>query len=143
MKKIVLILLAAVAFGAAGAGAAEEKPLPKPDVLTEESVSTSQRLSSYDTIIIRDFKIDKAELSNIDAEEKVKVDNMRPMLARTVTDGLELELKNRKLFKNIEKNTEPKGKAVIVEGEFTEINGGNRAIRFWVGFGAGKTYLKV
>lgn len=58
--------------------------------------------------------------------------------------SLEMEIKNRKLFKNVVRNGAAGGsKAVILEGEFTEFNAGNRALRFWVGFGAGKTYLSV
>lgn len=122
--------------------AADETPLPKPDVLTEEAVMTSTRLSSYDTIILRDLTVEKAELSNVDDEEKPKVEAMKPFLIRTVAESLEMELKRRNLFKKIQKNGQAK-KAVIFEGDFTELNAGNRAIRFWVGFGAGKTYLKM
>lgn len=123
--------------------AADEKPLPLPDVLSEETVATSAKLSTYDTIVIRDFKTENAEYINVDEEEKPKVDAMKPILVKNVTDSLEMQLKLKKLFKNIIKNAESQGKAVIMEGEFTELNAGNRAVRFWVGFGAGKTYLKV
>lgn len=143
MKKIILACIVMLTITVAPLLAADEKPLPNPEVLTEEAVMTGTRLSTYDTIIIRDFKIDTAEYTNIDAEEKPKVDSMKPMLVKGLSDSLELELKKRKMFKTIDKNGAPKGKAVILEGEFTEINAGNRALRFWVGFGAGKTYLKV
>ncbi|MBT0654373.1 DUF4410 domain-containing protein [Geomobilimonas luticola] len=144
MKRQIMGLLVGMAFLVAAAPVlAEEKPLAKPDVLTEEEVFTSQKLSSYDTIVIRDLKLEGAELTNIDDEEMPKFEAMKPMLARTVTDSLEMELKLRKLFKTILKNGTPQGKAIILEGSFTEFNGGNRAARFWVGFGAGKTYLKV
>ncbi|AAR35248.1 DUF4410 domain-containing protein [Geobacter sulfurreducens] len=142
MKRILVAL--ALTFVAGFAFAADENPLPKPDVLTEETVYTSQRLSAvYDTIIIRDLTTEGAELSNLDSEEMTKLEAMKPLLVRTVTDSIEMELKLNKLFKTIQKNTQPKGKAVILEGAFTEFNAGNRAVRFWVGFGAGKTYLKV
>jgi len=122
---------------------AEEKPLDKPDVLTEETVYTSRKLGGYDTIIIRDFKTDGAEYTNIDEEEKPKVEAMKPLLTKTLSESLEMELKTRKLFKHIQRNGQATGKAVILEGNFSEFNAGNRAVRFWVGFGAGKTYLKV
>ena len=32
---------------------------------------------------------------------------------------------------------------VILEGKFTEVDAGNRALKFWVGFGAGKSKLTV
>ena len=145
MKRTLLACVCAISLllPASMLFAADEKPLPKPDVLSEETVSTSAKLSTYDTIVIRDFKTDGAEYSSIDEEEKPKVDAMKPILVKNVTDSLEMQLKLKKLFKNIVKNAEPTGKAVIVEGEFTEFNAGNRAVRFWVGFGAGKTYLKV
>lgn len=142
-RQITIILLGMAVILTTVQVFAEEKPLPKPDVLTEEEVFTSQKLSSYDTIVIRDLKLDEAEITNIDSEEMPKFEAMKPMLARTVTDSLEMELKLRKLFKTILKNGPPTGKAVIFEGSFTEFNAGNRATRFWVGFGAGKTYLKV
>lgn len=141
MKKLFVAL--ALALSTTLAGAADEEPLAKPDVLSEETVFTSKRLSVYDTIVIRDLQTDGAELTNIDSEEMTKFEPMKPMLVRNLTDSLEMELKLRKLFKTILKNEAPKGKAVILEGAFTEFNAGNRAVRFWVGFGAGKTYLKV
>lgn len=145
MKRLLLAITLSVATFTAGTSLARagEAPLPKPDVLSEETIFTPQRLSAYDTIVIRDLKTDGADYTNLDDEEKTKLEAMKPMLVRTVSDSLEMELKMRKLFKSIVKNEEPKGKALILEGAFTEFNAGNRAVRFWVGFGAGKTYLKV
>jgi hypothetical protein len=54
-----------------------------------------------------------------------------------------MEMKKRKLFKNVVLNSDAKENTVILEGSFTEFNVGSRAFRFWVGFGAGKTYLKA
>ena len=145
MKRLLLSLALALTVFAGGTSLAraDETPLPKPDALTEETIYTSQKLSAYDTIVIRDLKTDGAELSNLDSEEMAKFDAMKPMLVRTVSDSLEMELKLKKLFKNILRNEQPKGKALVFEGAFTEFNAGNRAVRFWVGFGAGKTYLRM
>lgn len=143
MKRIVLACIMMLIIPFTTLLAADEKALPNPDVLTEEAIMTGSRLSNYDTIIIKDFKIDGAEYTNVDAEEKPKVDSMRPMLVKALSDTIEMELKKRKLFKSIEKNSTSKAKALILDGEFTELNAGNRAMRFWVGFGAGKTYLKI
>ena len=79
----------------------------------------------------------------MDEEERPKIEAMKPMLVRTFSESLEMELKARKLFKNIQKNGEAKDRALVLEGEIAEFNAGSRALRFWVGFGAGKTYLKV
>jgi hypothetical protein len=145
MKKLSVVVMLLISFIVAGSifAAADEKLLPKPDVLTEETVLTAQRLSGYDTFVINDIKVDGAEFNNVDAEEKPRIEAMKPLLVRTFSESLEMELKARKLFKNILKNDKPIGRAVIIEGEIVEFNAGNRALRFWVGFGAGKTYLKM
>lgn len=143
MKRMSSFLLFAFLMAFSPLALADVKPLPKPDVLTEETVYTSQRLSTYDTIIIRDVKTDGAEYSRVDDEERVKIEAMKPLLVRTLSESLDMELKARKLFKNILKNEEPKGKAVIFEGAITEFNAGSRALKIFVGFGAGKAYLKI
>ncbi len=145
MKRIgVIMSLVGIIFAwGISMAAADEKPLPKPGVLNEEAVMTSQRLSGYDTIVIKDFSTDKATYERIDDEERPRVEALKPLIVSNLTLSLEAEMKKRNLFKNVIKNAEVKDKAVIIEGQFTEFNGGSRALRFWVGFGAGKTYLKV
>ncbi len=145
MKKSLFVLVLSIVMLSTGAQIArsDENPLPKPDVLTEEEVFTSQKLSSYDTLVIRDFTTDDAEYSNVDDEERPKIDAMKPLLTKTISESLAKELKAKKLFKNIEINGEPRGNTVILEGAITEFNAGSRALKFFVGFGAGKAYLKV
>lgn len=140
MKKVLSLLFL---VGVASLAYADEKPLPKPGILNEEAVMTSLRLSSYDTIVIKDFSTDGVVYDRINDEEKPKVDAMKPLIVKNLTLSIEMEMKNRKLFKNVVLNSDAKENAVILEGTFTEFNGGSRALRFWVGLGAGKTYLKV
>jgi Domain of unknown function (DUF4410) len=120
-----------------------DQPLPKPGVMNDETIMTSQRLSGYDTIIIKDFSTEGVVYDRIDDEEKSKVDAMKPLIVKTLTHSIEAEMAKRKLFKKVVLNSDTKENGVILEGSFTEFNGGSRALRFWVGFGAGKTYLKV
>ncbi|HPR90690.1 MAG TPA: DUF4410 domain-containing protein [Synergistaceae bacterium] len=141
MKKLTVLFAALGILTAAPVLYADETPLPKPDVLNEETVSTSQRLSTYDVLVVKDFSTDGVAYDNIDDEEKPSVDAMRPLIVKNLSMSIEAEMKKRNLFKNVAPTWDGKSKAVILEGEFTEFNGGNRALRFWVGFGAGKTYL--
>lgn len=145
MKKSLVALVMSLVLITAGAQIArsDESPLPKPDVLTEEAIFTSQKLSAYDTLIIRDFATDGAEYSRVDEEEKVKIEAMKPLLVKTISESLAMQLKAKKLFRNIVINGEPTGNAVIFEGAITEFNAGSRALKFFVGFGAGKAYLLV
>jgi len=143
MKKVSALLQVLFLVTIATLVYADEKPLPKPDILNEEAVMTSQRLSKYDTLVIKDFSSEGVVYDNIDAEEKPKVDAMKSLIVKNLTLSIEAAMKTRKLFKNVVLNNDVNDKAVILEGNFIEFNGGNRALRFWVGFGAGKTYIKA
>jgi hypothetical protein len=143
MKRVALLLLPVLLMVSNVISFADETPLPKPNILNEEAVMTSQRLSTYDTIVIKDFLTEGAVYDRIDDEEKPRVEALKPLIVKNLSLSVEAEMKKRKLFKNVVVNEDAKGKAVILEGNFTEFNGGSRALRFWVGFGAGKTYLAV
>lgn len=134
---LILALIATPAFLLAA------DTLPKPEALSEETINITEKLSqNYDTIVIKEFAVEGAEYSRVDDEERAKITTMTPMLLSNISLTLEGELKNKKLFKNIVKNGKPTGKAVILEGQISEFNAGSRALKFFVGFGAGKAYLK-
>lgn len=141
--RILLLCVCVMVFAVLPAVADNGTPLPKPDVLTSEEVFTSQRLSGYETIVIKSLDMEKAAYERVDDEERVKIDAMKPMLNRIYQESVEMELRSRKLFKQVRVNGEPQGKTVLLEGEMTEFNAGSRAMRFWIGFGAGKTYLAM
>jgi len=141
MKKllpIVMIVIGCTSFAFAG-----DSPLPKPEALSEETIFLTQKLSaSYDTLLIKEFSSEGVEYSNVNDEEKAKILKMLPLLKSNITLSLEGELKAKKIFKNIVKNGAANGKTVILEGTFSEFNAGSRALKFFVGFGAGKAYIK-
>jgi curli biogenesis system outer membrane secretion channel CsgG len=117
--------------------------LPKPEAISEETIYLTEKISkNYDTIVIKEFSVEGAGYSSVNDEEKVKIVTMTPLLLSNIALTLEGELKAKKLFKNIKKNGEVTGKAVILEGQISEFNAGSRALKFFVGFGAGKAYLK-
>lgn len=139
MKKIVgslLFVMSLTVFAYA-----EEGALPKPDILGEENVSMTKGFSKYDTIIINNLDMDKAEYSRVDDEEKAKIVNMKPMLNTIFTSTVENELKRRKLFKNIKINAKPKGNELIFNANVDEFNAGSRVLTILVGFGSGKVHV--
>lgn len=87
MRKSFFVLVLSMVMLSLGVQIArsDENPLPKPDVLTEEEIFTAQKLSNYDTLVIRDFTSDDAEYSNVDEEERVKIDAMKPLLSKTIS----------------------------------------------------------
>lgn len=141
MKKILLsvvMVLCCAVFAVAG-----DKPLPRPEALSEETIYTTERLSAhYDTLVIKDFSAEGAEYSRVDDEEKAGIIKMLPVLKANIALTLEADLKEKNIFKNIVRNEAPKAKAVILEGQFSEFNAGSKALKFFVGFGAGKAYIK-
>ena len=117
--------------------------LPRPEALSEETIYLTEKLSkNYDTIVIKDFSVEGAEYSRVDDEERAKITKMTPMLLSNISLTMEGDLKAKKIFKSVIKNGAPTGKAVILEGKISEFNAGSRALKFFVGFGAGKAYLK-
>lgn len=143
MKKLVMVVFIFIAMLSSVVAFAEET-LPKPEALSEETIYITERLSKkYDTLIIKDFSADGAEYSRVNDEEKTTIIKMLPLIKANLALSLEAELKAKKLFKTIVRNDLPESsKAVILEGAFSEFNAGSKAAKFFVGFGAGKVYIK-
>lgn len=144
MKQFFSILLLFLALVTTPACLLATDTLPRPEALSEETIYLTEKLSkNYDTIILKKFTAEKAQYERVDSDERTTIDKMTPSLLNTITDTLEAELKAKNIFKNIVRGGESKGKAVILEGELTEFNAGSRALKMFVGFGAGKAYLKA
>jgi len=141
MKKIMLtimMVMCCTVFADAG-----DKTLPRPEALSEETIFLTEKLSAnYDTLVIMDFSAEGAEYSRVDDEEKAGIVKMMPLLMNNIADTLTSELKAKGVFKNIVRNSAPQGKTIVLEGKFSEFNAGSKALKIFVGFGAGKAYLK-
>lgn len=143
MKSLVFMMAVMLAFTVSAFSVYAGETLPRPEALSEETIYLTEQLSkNYDTLVIKDFSADGAEYSRVNDEEKAKIGQMLPLLKANIVLTLESELKAKKIFKNIVKNGTPNGKAVILEGSFSEFNAGSRALKFFVGFGSGKVYIK-
>jgi len=139
MKKIMGSLL--IVMSLTVCAYAENGALPKPDILGEEQVSMTAGFSKYKTIIINNLDMDHAEYSRVDDEEKAKIVAMKPMLNTIFTSTVEMELKNRKLFKKIKINAKPEGNELIFNASVDEFNAGSRALTILIGFGSGKVHV--
>jgi hypothetical protein len=130
------LLLAGVVFA--------DDTLSKPRVLSDETVYLTEKLSkNYDKIVIKEFTAQNPEYSYVNDQEKSVILKMTPNLLRTMTDTCEAELKDKKLFKQIVKGGKASGKAVVLEGDIVEFNAGSKALKWFIGMGAGKVYLKI
>lgn len=140
MKKALLALF--LVFVSSGIALSADT-LPKPEALSEETIFLTQKISdNYDTLVIKDFSAEGAEYSSVNDEEKAGIIKMMPLLMNNIADTLTSELKAKGLFKNIVRNSSPTGKQIILEAKFSEFNAGSKALKMFVGFGAGKAFLK-
>ncbi|MBT1071487.1 DUF4410 domain-containing protein [Pelotalea chapellei] len=133
MKRLLMGIM--LMFSTAVAGFAGDATLPKPDVLGEENVLLTEKLSAnYDTFIVRDFTTEGAEIANMNDEEKAKLNEVKPEIIKALTESAVKYVKKETGFKNVVSNTAPKGKAVILEGKFTKFNAGHGAAKFFLGW---------
>lgn len=141
MKKILLglvLIMCCSTFATAG-----DKTLPRPEALSEETIFLTEKISTnYDTLVIKDFTAEGAEYSSVNDEEKAGITKMMPMLMNNIADSLTAELKSKGVFKKIVRNKDSGGKTIVLEARFSEFNAGSRALKMFIGFGAGKAYLK-
>lgn len=134
MNKVLCSLFIAIFLGSSPFAFAEQKPLDKPGVLGEETIYTSQRLSAYSTIIIKDFDVSKAEFENINDEEKRDLEPILGSLPKIISSNFVNELKSKNRFKNVLSNSNKKENAVILEGKITKLSGGHGGAKFFLGW---------
>lgn len=141
MKRFVVAVMLMLAM--AVTAMAGDKTLAKPEALSEETIYLTEKLSAnYDTLLIKEFSAEGIEYSSVNDEEKAKIIQMIPLLKSNIALTLEAGLKAKNIFKKIVTNGQATGKVAVLEGSFSEFNAGSRALKFWVGFGAGKAYIK-
>jgi len=143
MKKVSLLVIFLLACACS---VSARDTLPSPEVLGKESIFTADRLSSYDTILIKDFSTEGTEFANLDTEEKKIVEEIKPTIVKNLRESLVKNLKKEGKFKNVLTGGTPKGKTILVEGKFTKFNGGIGAAKFFLGWMApegGKTNISV
>lgn len=122
---------------------AQERTLSKPGVLDSEEILTGQPLSKYKTVMIRDFSFEGTRYDRFNKEEMERFSSLRSSLISLLSEEFVRKLKAENLFEKVQRGGEPAQDAIILEGQFIKIDAGNRALKFWVGFGAGKSTVEV
>ena len=143
MKKVIYVLMFCLSI-CTSVLAAEK--LSKPGVMDEEEIFITERLSKYDTVIIRDFTTAGAEYANLDDEEKKIVEEINPTIIRNITESMVKNIKKSGKFAKVYTNKSAAGNAIIVKGKIVRFNGGNGAAKFFLGFMApksGKTNIAI
>ena len=144
MKKLMFALL--LCMGWAVLANAADNTLSKPDVLGQETIYLTEKLSAkYDTIIIKSFSTEGAEIANMDKDEQAKLKEVKPEIVKTLTESIVEHVKNDTKFKVSTKGASS-GRTVILEGKFTKFNAGHGAAKVMLGWMApesAKTNISV
>lgn len=158
MKKcfflIPIFLLISFLAGACSSGAVKsESPAPESvetadskRVLGIENIIMKERLSKrYKIILIKDFTFDGTAIQQVDEIKHADFKDVVKRLGKDVPDTIKANLQAWGVFEKIERADsliESEG-IVVLEARFTKITTGNRALRFFVGFGAGSSTVGI
>ena len=89
-------------------------------------------LASYHTVIVNDFT---------NGITKKKDDKQIILEGKNFADIIATSIKKEKVFNNVERNSNSTSQALLIDGQITEYEEGNSALRFMVGFGAGSSHF--
>ncbi len=136
MKKLVLTsLLILVAVS----GVCAQEP-PQSGVLDNQTVFASLPLSNYNTIIIRDFDIEGAKISNVPSgatDEVERFNRIKTEMVTALTHDLVAKIKAKGIVREVRRAAESSGSrknAIVVDGRFTAVDAGRRGLRMYIGF---------
>ncbi len=153
MKKIVVVMLCclfAMSLPASVARAADAAKDEVQDdapsgkrVLGKENILVKEKLAAkYSVIVIRDISFEGTSIQQVDESKHADFKDVVQKLGTSVPDTIAEELKKMGLFKKVLRDGEGDG-AVVLEMRFTKVTTGNRAARFFVGFGAGSSTVGI
>lgn len=142
LATVVLLVMGWTVLAYAGDGS-----LAKPGVLGEETIFMTEKLSAkYDTLLVKDFTIDGAEIVSMDKDEQAKLREIKPDIVKTLSESIVMNVKNDTKFAKVVTKGAPSTRTVILEGKFTKFNAGQGAAKIFLGWMApesAKTNISV
>ncbi|NJD56831.1 MAG: DUF4410 domain-containing protein, partial [Nitrospirae bacterium] len=153
MKKLLLLVLCCLLAGSLVPKKVYGGEDPKDDVkeeaksdkrvLGKENIVTKEKLSArYQTIVIRDISFEGTSIQEVDETKHPDFKDVVKKLGTDVPDTIADELKRMGMFKKVLRQGDAED-ALVLEMRFTKITTGNRATRFFVGFGAGSSTVGI
>jgi Domain of unknown function (DUF4410) len=140
-----------VVTGFVAAAASDKKPVKKIEdgVLDEIELYVATPPAPGDhTVVIQKFSADQAELGTGnkegEPEEQAESKQMQEQAPKLLAEALVTQLKQMGGYKDVSGDASSSAaQTLIVEGQFTHLDPGSRAKRYFVGFGAGKAVVGV
>ena len=152
MKKVLVLLLCCLLAGSVVPKAyggddpkddAKEEAQSGKRILGKENIVAKERLSArYATIVIKDISFEGTSIQEVDETKHADFKDVVKKLGTAVPDTIVDELKRMGMFKKILREGGADD-GLVLEMRFTKITTGNRAARFFVGFGAGSSTVGI
>ncbi len=142
---LVTVWIVGVATVLAGSLGAEDRVVRTvKEGIIDEARLYVEKLPASTSVVIRPFSATDEDI--VEGEKKDETKKMQADGPKILADRFVEKLKELGPFATVSVvqagATPPEG-AVLVEGKFTELDPGSRAKRYFVGFGAGKSAVKV
>ena len=144
---VVPLIALSLALGGCGAmqttaheplGAGGLKPTAEDKDAGLVGIAPGFQLKDYSVVVVREFKVTEPEVN--DEDDRKLVAEMPSFLQGELVRRLrESGLFTRIVNANETDYTSGTEKALLLEGEITRLAPGSRALRYWVGFGAGRS----
>jgi len=102
------------------------------------------KLPETKVVVMRPFSATDADLAEGDKKDDTR--KMQPIAGKTLGDEFVAQLKKMGPFSEVsllDEGATPPADAIVVVGKFVEMDPGSAAKRYFVGYGAGKSGVKV
>ncbi len=143
---LLVVLLLFSCAGGKGVKETKETSFGKKVLGTERIYLTEPLRNKYSEIIILDFSLEGTNIQKVNEKKHPDFKDTVKSLTTLVPDTVAEHLRQRGIFKSVVRANSvdnPSPRAVILKARFTSITSGNRALRFFVGFGAGSSTVGV
>ncbi len=139
MNRFLVLFMVAVSL-MAGSLVYAADTLPKPGKFDEEEIFAVERLGSkYKSIIVQDYSTEKAEISNIDEDEKELLIKSKKNIVKALTASTVSNLNKGGKIKAVAGTAKHRGNTLILRGKITKFNGGVGAAKWFLGHFAPKS----
>ena len=123
-------------------GTASLKPTQEDKEAGLVGIASGFDLKAYRTIIVERYTVSDKSIS--DDDDKQLAQAMPVHLQMNLVERLRATgLFERVVNPNDAAVSSDTGKALRLQGEITQLTGGSRALRFWIGFGAGRSRVQM
>jgi hypothetical protein len=123
-------------------GAATLKPTQEDKQAGLVGIASGFTPKAYRTIIVEAFTVTDKNVSGEDDKQSAQVMPVY-LQAKLITEIRAAGLFEQVLTPEEASSPSDQEKALKLQGQITEVSGGSRGLRFWIGFGAGRSRVQI